>query len=48
MKKLTAMLAFTAIAFTGFSQEEDSTNDVQKSNIQTYTPSKLLKKGERF
>ena len=32
-----------AITFSGFSQEE---NEDQKSNIQTYTPSKLLKKGQ--
>ncbi|MFD1160822.1 transporter [Hwangdonia seohaensis] len=42
MKKTIACLIISAIAFTGFSQEED----VQKSNIQTYTPSKLLKKGQ--
>lgn len=42
MKKTIALLVFSAIAFTGFSQEEET----QKSNIQTYTPSKLLKKGQ--
>lgn len=43
MKKLIAILVFTAIAFTGYSQEEDEN---QGSVIQTYTPSKLLKKGQ--
>ncbi|MFV9550015.1 transporter [Algibacter sp. PT7-4] len=43
MKKVIAILAFVSIAFNGFSQEEENT---QKSNIQTYTPSKLLKKGQ--
>ncbi|MEW4923768.1 hypothetical protein [Algibacter sp. 2305UL17-15] len=43
MKKTIALLVFTAITFTGFSQEDE---DQQKSNIQTYTPSKLLKKGQ--
>ncbi|WOD44447.1 transporter [Hwangdonia lutea] len=42
MKKAIACLIFSAIAYTGFSQEKDD----QKSNIQTYTPSKLLKKGQ--
>jgi hypothetical protein len=36
-------MVFTTIAFSGFSQE-DTQN--QKSNIQEYTPSKLLKKGQ--
>lgn len=44
MKKLIAILVFTAIAFTGYSQEEDQEN--QGSVIQTYTPSKLLKQGQ--
>ncbi|MFD1615603.1 transporter [Gelatiniphilus marinus] len=42
MKKTIALLVISVIAFTGFSQEEET----QKSNIQTYTPSKLLKKGQ--
>jgi len=45
MKKIIALLIFSTITFTGFSQEEDN-NDQVKSNIQTYTPSKLLKKGQ--
>lgn len=44
MKKLIAIFVFTAIAFTGYSQEEDQEN--QGSVIQTYTPSKLLKQGQ--
>lgn len=43
MKKLIAILVLTAISFNGFSQEDEA---AQKSNIQTYTPSKLLKKGQ--
>ncbi|MDO7170833.1 hypothetical protein [Mariniflexile sp. AS56] len=43
MKKLVTLTFLTVFAFSGFSQE-DSEN--QKSNIQTYTPSKLLKKGQ--
>ena len=42
MKKIIAILVFTAITFTSYSQEEQE----GKSNIQTYTPSKLLKKGQ--
>jgi hypothetical protein len=43
MKKLIIFMVFTTITFSGFSQE-DTQN--QKSNIQEYTPSKLLKKGQ--
>jgi hypothetical protein len=44
MKKIIELLVFI-ITFTGFSQEtKEETN--QKSNIQTYTPSKLLNKGQ--
>ena len=43
MKKIIAILVFAAITFNGFSQEDEQTS---KSNIQTYTPSKLLKKGQ--
>ena len=43
MKRLTILLIFTAITFSGFSQE---TSEDQRSNIQEYTPSKLLKKGQ--
>lgn len=44
MKKIIALLVFSVITFSGFSQEEE--DDQSKSNIQTYTPSKLLKKGQ--
>ena len=44
MKKIIALLIFTTMAFAGFSQEDSEGS--QKSNIQTYTPSKLLKKGQ--
>jgi hypothetical protein len=43
MKRLITLLVFTAITFSGFSQEN---TEEQKSNIQEYTPSKLLKKGQ--
>jgi len=43
MKKLLTLLVCITITFSGFSQEH--TED-QKSNIQEYTPSKLLKKGQ--
>ena len=43
MKKLIALMVFAIITFSGFSQEEESVQEV--SNIQEYTPSKLLKKG---
>lgn len=42
MKKYIALLVFT-IAFSGFSQEDEQS---QKSNIQEFTPSKLLNKGQ--
>ena len=44
MKKLILPLVFVLIAFSGFSQEESTV--VQKSNVQEYTPSKLLRKGQ--
>jgi len=43
MKRSLALLVFTAITFSVFSQEETKE---QKSNIQEYTPSKLLNKGQ--
>lgn len=48
MRRITlALLAITIISFSSFSQEADEENQDQgKSNIQTYTPSKLLKKGQ--
>ena len=44
MKKLTSFFVFIFITFMGFSQ--GMPESVEKSNIQTYTPSKLLKKGQ--
>ncbi|MEP3838053.1 MAG: hypothetical protein ABJM36_10410 [Algibacter sp.] len=44
MKKTLTILVFMVITFNGYSQED--TEVVQKSNIQTYTPSKLLQKGQ--
>ncbi|MFL1012536.1 hypothetical protein [Flavisericum labens] len=44
MKKLKTLFVFVMITFVGFSQEDPETD--QRSNIQTYTPSKLLKKGQ--
>ena len=46
MKRIIAILVFTAISFSGYSQEEDNQEESQGSVIQTYTPSKLLKKGQ--
>lgn len=43
MKKAITALALTAITFSSFAQQD---NRSTKSNIQTYTPSKLLKKGQ--
>ncbi|WP_242202219.1 hypothetical protein [Aestuariivivens insulae] len=43
MKKNIFILAFALITFNGFSQDDQ---DEPKSNIQTYTPSKLLSKGQ--
>ncbi|GAA4238645.1 hypothetical protein GCM10022291_29930 [Postechiella marina] len=42
MKKILAIVTLLALPFSGFAQEEKE----EKSNIQTYTPSKLLKKGQ--
>lgn len=44
MKKIIAILVLAIISYSGYSQEDSKEN--QKSNIQTYTPSKLLKKGQ--
>lgn len=44
MKNIYLALALVFIAFSGYSQEENQENE--KSNIQEYTPSKLLKKGQ--
>lgn len=43
MKKVLTVLAVAALSFSGFAQEDQVE---QKSNIQTYTPSKLLKNGQ--
>ena len=43
MKKLLTLLVCITITFSGFSQED---SEEQKSVIQEYTPSKLLKKGQ--
>lgn len=43
MKRIITIIVFATITFTGFSQEDE---EASKSNIQTYTPSKLLKKGQ--
>ena len=43
MKKLIVFIGLITITISGFSQED---NDIQKSNIQEYTPSKLLSKGQ--
>lgn len=47
MKKVIVLIIITLVTFSGFSQEQNDDQDVQqKSNIQTYTPSKLLNKGQ--
>jgi len=43
--KNTLLITFLLIGFLGFSQEE-TPEETTKSNIQEYTPSKLLKKGQ--
>lgn len=43
--KSTLLLALVLASFAGFSQEENE-EESTKSNIQEYTPSKLLKKGQ--
>ncbi len=43
MKKISILVFVLTISFTGFSQEDE---DSQKSVIQEYTPSILLKKGQ--
>ena len=44
MKRLITIIAITVISLVGFSQEEDS--ETAQSNIQKYTPSKLIDKGQ--
>ena len=44
MKKVTVLIIFAISTFSVFSQEEIP--DYEISNIQEYTPSKLLKKGQ--
>ena len=43
MKKLTKVLFIAVLSINGYAQDDP---EAQKSNIQTYTPSKLLKKGQ--
>ena len=43
MKKIIVILVLTVISYTGYSQEDQEN---EGSVIQTYTPSKLLKKGQ--
>lgn len=43
MKKLTVLLAVFAISFAGIAQEDDNST---RSNVQEFTPSKLLSKGQ--
>lgn len=43
MKKITIIIIAISLSFLGFSQE---TEESSKSNIQEYTPSKLLNKGQ--
>ena len=43
MKKIIILAIALVVSFTGFSQDDEENT---KSNIQTYTPSKLLKKGQ--
>jgi len=45
MRKFTLLCLVLLFSLSGYSQD-DSNNDTQKSNIQEYTPSKLLKKGQ--
>ncbi|MGC1204175.1 MAG: hypothetical protein WA839_04720 [Flavobacteriaceae bacterium] len=44
MKKIIVLLVLVTVSYTGFSQEDEAQN--QGSVIQTYTPSKLLNKGQ--
>jgi hypothetical protein len=44
MKKVIALLIFGIVTFSGFSQDEKPVQEI--SNIQEYTPSKLLNKGQ--
>jgi len=48
MKKNNLMLTLLALLFVSFSfaQDQDDETTDQKSNVQEYTPSKLLKKGQ--
>ncbi|WP_353779054.1 hypothetical protein [Winogradskyella sp. 3972H.M.0a.05] len=45
MKKIILLIAIFTVSFSGFSQDDTDDNN-GKSNIQTYTPSKLLSKGQ--
>lgn len=43
MKKIIVILVIASISFSGFSQEDEETT---RSNVQEFTPSKLLNKGQ--
>lgn len=44
MKKTLALIALVAVSFNGYSQEDDT--ETTTSNVQEFTPSKLLSKGQ--
>lgn len=46
MKKIIALLVLTSFSFSAIAQEDPQDGEQQESNIQEYTPSKLLKKGQ--
>ena len=46
MKKIIALLVLTSFSFSAIAQDDPQDGKQQESNIQEYTPSKLLKKGQ--
>ena len=46
MKKIIALLVLTSISFSAIAQIDGEDGEQQESNIQEYTPSKLLYKGQ--
>ncbi len=44
MKKILALIAIVIVSYNGFSQEDDT--ETTRSNVQEFTPSKLLSKGQ--
>ena len=46
MKKIIALLVLTSFSFSAIAQDDPQDGEQQESNIQEYTPSKLLKKGQ--